>query len=102
MSVLDIVSHQTNGVITLELSGEVDAASCPRLRETLRGAMDQGVHPIHLNLRQVSFIESSGLKVLLEAAARLQGERRPLVIDDISHSVQRVFRLVNMEALLSN
>ena len=50
-------------------SGEIDLASAPRVEEALQGFTAQ---PVVLDLRRVDFMDSAGLKVLLNQRSRLE------------------------------
>jgi anti-sigma B factor antagonist len=51
----------------MRVTGELDSATAARLRETLRAARQDGLTTV-LDMSGVSFIDSAGLRVLLEAA----------------------------------
>jgi anti-sigma B factor antagonist len=68
-----------DGTIWLALAGELDVFTAPRLRSALREAHPARDESLVLDLRGLTFLDSSGLAVLLgahEAAAR---EGRPPV-----------------------
>jgi len=58
-----------------EISGEMDIASAPRLRETLLLAIRRHGPAISVDLHGVTFLDCSGVNVLLATArrARLEG-----------------------------
>jgi anti-anti-sigma factor len=70
-----------------KLKGEVDLATAGDLSELLRTA---GRDPIVLDLTEVSFMDSSGLRALLEGAC-LPNETGPVVIVQPSPQVRRLF-----------
>ena len=57
----------------LAVSGEVDLATAPALRECLGELAAGGVRHVVVDLRQVSFLDSIGLGVLIAASRRLRG-----------------------------
>jgi anti-sigma B factor antagonist len=74
---------------TLRVRGEIDAYSAPALGDTLRtqpGSVD-------LDLAGVEFVDSSGLRVLIESHQLLDERGDRLTIVDPSPSVQRMFEL---------
>lgn len=79
----------TTGVITA--AGEIDLGGAPRLREALSDVLGAGCTRLVMDLRQVTFIDSTGLGVIVGAgkkAAGLDGALR-IVCDD-----KRVLRLL--------
>ena len=70
------------------LVGELDMATCGGLTELLRAAA-AGDHPVMLDFAGVSFMDSSGLRALLEGAG-LPNESGPIVILHPSAQVRRV------------
>jgi anti-sigma B factor antagonist len=70
-----------------ELEGELDMATAGDLAEFLREA-EKGPDPIVLDFSGISFMDSSGLRVILEAAGERDGGA--LVIVHPTAQVQRV------------
>ena len=71
-----------------ELQGELDMATAGDLAELLREA-EKGPDPILLDFSGISFMDSSGLRVILEAAGGRNGGGH-LVIVHPTAQVQRV------------
>ena len=61
-------SRDADGVLRLRLDGELDAATTITLAESLADASRQGKATV-LDLRELDFIDSSGLRLLLSAQA---------------------------------
>jgi anti-anti-sigma factor len=61
---------------TIELLGDVDAATAPVFAEVLTAMMTNGADVSHVvvDMRRVSFIDSSGLAVLIGAEHRRDGD----------------------------
>lgn len=78
--------------------GELDAASAPELRQAIA---DAATAPgIALDLSEVDFIDSSGLRVVAEAVRVAKEEDRRLRIAAMSDAVRRVFDLSGLTARL--
>jgi anti-sigma B factor antagonist len=60
---------------TIAISGELDLATSDRLREAIRAAENGTPRRIVLDMEELTFMDSSGLNVMLEAQrrARLNG-----------------------------
>jgi anti-sigma B factor antagonist len=61
-------------VRSFNLSGELDHATAPELREPLESAIEAGARAILVDLTDCNFIDSTGLSVLVHARSRLLGD----------------------------
>ena len=80
-------------VSVLELGGELDLLTVSRLAAELDDEIRHGDRDVVLDLREVEFIDSSGLHVLLGAQRRLARQQRALGIIALPGPVMRVFEL---------
>ena len=55
----------TAGSTVVEVAGEIDVQSAPELRDCLHQTIDAGSRQLVLDLRQVEFIDSMGIGVLV-------------------------------------
>jgi anti-anti-sigma factor len=67
-SSLEIEVLRKDDIAVAMCSGDVDMANAGRLEARLRQALDEGARDVVVNLRDVTFIDSSGLTALLRAA----------------------------------
>lgn len=98
---LKIEELEEDDGLRLRLSGELDLAAAPGLEERLAQLSAEGV-AIRLDLSQLAFIDSSGVRVLIRAvnASRENGLR--LDVDpNLSDAVQRVFELVQLDRFIA-
>lgn len=89
-----------NGVTSIALSGELDMATVPILNDQLTALEQEGTGAIMLDLRELSFIDSSGLHAFIQAHKRslLNGHRFLLV--GASPIARRLFEMTRTEFLL--
>jgi anti-sigma B factor antagonist len=81
MKELEITEQQLQSTIVLHVVGAVDSNTAPELQEALLRATDAPSGSVELDLAQVSYMSSAGLRALLLAAKALQkrGERLSLL-----------------------
>jgi anti-sigma B factor antagonist len=72
------------------LEGEIDLAAADRLGEALRTSIESGTSSVDVS--GVTFIDSTGLRILLSAANSLNGQG-PLVLLRPSKAVKRLLDL---------
>ncbi len=82
--------------------GELDLVGTPRLEQTLRTFLYTGFGRVVLDLRRLSFIDSTGLTAILRyaEAARCAGLRFGLIPGP--PAVQRIFELTGTNALFDS
>jgi anti-sigma B factor antagonist len=76
--------------------GDLDMAAAPDLEEALEAAIRDSQGAFVVDLSDVSFIDSSGLQVLLRARALLGREDRALALVCPHGRVRRVFELAGV------
>ncbi|MBY0122523.1 anti-sigma F factor antagonist [Bacillus sp. S/N-304-OC-R1] len=81
-------------VLCIRLSGELDHHSADELRERATKAIeDYDIQHIVLNLDQLSFMDSSGLGVILGRYKQIKQHQGEMVVCAISPAVQRLFEM---------
>jgi anti-sigma B factor antagonist len=75
----------------LSVVGEIDAHTCADLAAALEPLPGSG--DVRIDMAGVQFMDSSGLRVLLEAHQRADAAERKLLIDRPSKSVFRIIEI---------
>lgn len=83
---------------TLVIRGEIDLYNSPDLGKMLQKTVDGEIRAVYVNLQDVTYMDSSGLGVLISAANRLLRKSGQLFL--VRPSVQ-VLRLLEMTRLLT-
>ena len=94
---VDVERRGEAAIVTV--SGELDLASAPHLDERLR-ACEDGTHTVLVDLRGLTFMDSSGLRVILAADARARSRGGRLLLVPGPPGVQRVFQLTLLDTRL--
>lgn len=91
-----VVSAPGSCPCIVRASGEIDIYSGPALRDVLRDALAAGPSQLVIDMAEVSFIDSSGLSVIIAAYKRAQDSGIDLVLRG---PTPRVVRLLEMTGL---
>jgi len=94
---LDIRTQQDGSVCTVELEGEVDVYTAPRLKEELVALIEGGCTHVIVNLEDVAFIDSSGLGVLVSALRRARERDGAVRIVCTRENVLKIFRITGLD-----
>ena len=82
------------------LEGELDIATSPGAEEEIRRIETNGASVIVLDLRGLTFMDSTGLRLLVAADARARDAGRRLVIVRGPEAVHRVLEITGLDAKL--
>jgi anti-anti-sigma factor len=85
-----------SGTPVLSVSGELDLASSPMLEEQVERAVAQAPALVIIDLRQLEFMDSTGLSVLIRAHQRAQEQGHRLAIVNGSRQVRRLLSLTGV------
>lgn len=103
--VMEIAHKRMNRVDLLKLSGRLDAASAPQLRQKLDELFNSGRYRIVLDLADLDYIASPGLRVLIEARKRARDwkftdlEGGDVRIATLTPRIKEVFDLTGFTSL---
>src|SRR4029079_5662453 len=75
-----VEKQQTNGKVRIVLRGELDMETGPRAEEELRRVENDRPAVIVLDLRDVTFFDSTGLQLVLDADVRAREEGRTFIV----------------------
>jgi anti-sigma B factor antagonist len=88
---------RTEGRATIVVvTGELDLASSPRLQEELERVWASDPEQLVIDLRQLEFMDSTGLSIVVGAHRRLAEQGRSLSIVRGSAQVQRLLDLTGV------
>ncbi len=93
--------QKIEGTTVLEVGGEVELANAPQLRSELLGIGDVEHPRIVVDLSQVTFIDSTGIGVLVGAIKRVRERQGELALVCPQPRVRRIFEITGLLRALS-
>jgi anti-sigma B factor antagonist len=94
-------SGHRNGWWVVSVSGEIDVHSGPSLREHLLQALANGERDLVVDLAGVSFLDSSGLGVLVTAHKRARAAGGALRLASCQPAVATIFQITALDRAFS-
>ncbi len=99
-SEFDVVVRVLDGHALLAVKGDVDAYTGPNLIECLTAAVDESDGDVTLDMSGVSFIDSSGIAILVATAKQLRQRGNELVVDSPPRMVAKVMEMTGVTKLV--
>ena len=100
MEILEVTTQDSGGQVTVSLKGELDLSSVGKVEEALKRVEADGPSLLILDLSQLSFLDSTGLRAVVTADERAREDVRRLVVVRGPVAVQRVFSITRLEERL--
>jgi anti-sigma B factor antagonist len=97
----DISDESRDGASIVSVHGEVDVATAPMLRDRLNLVIDRDQGIVVVDLLGVTFIDSTGLGVLIGALQRSGDDARELRIVAAEPRILKVFEITGLTGLFS-
>jgi anti-sigma B factor antagonist len=72
---MEIAHKKFNRVDLLTITGRMDAASAPQLKQQIEALFEQGRYRLVLDLAGLDYVASPGLRVLIEARKRARDRK---------------------------
>jgi anti-anti-sigma factor len=98
---LTVAVTQSAGHTVVHVRGEIDVATCERLRDAIEPHLGPEQRVV-LDLSRVSFMDSSCLTVLLKARTTLTADGGSLILRNPSDAARRVLSVTGVEALFEH
>lgn len=100
MTILEVETVEGDGLVRLVLQGELDLSTVSKVEEELRRAEAAEPDLLALDLSQLTFLDSTGLRLIVTADQRAREQGRRLAIVKGPDPVQRVFAITRLDERL--
>jgi stage II sporulation protein AA (anti-sigma F factor antagonist) len=99
---LQIEFEQGRRVLIVRLKGELDHHSADAVKARMEEAISKDeIRHIILSLKDLTFMDSSGLGVILGRYKQISGKGGKMVVCEVSPSVYRLFQLSGLFKIIS-
>src|SRR3954447_1782192 len=98
---LSIEVQEKNKEISVMLAGEIDAFTAPNLREELLPLAEGYNKTMVVNLKDVSYLDSTGLGVFVGLFKKLKEDGGELRLIELSDRLKRLFEITGLGNLMN-
>ena len=93
---LKLGHHARDGIEVIDVQGEIDMYTAPRLRELLIDLVSKGSYQLVVNLDTVGFLDSIGLGVLVGGLKRVRAHDGSLDLVCTQQRILKIFRITGL------
>lgn len=96
---IDIVSGGTDGEKSFAIHGRITVANSDQVRKVLANALGTKPTSLSVDLSGASYIDSSGLATLIEAARIARGQGTRLILSGLHDQPRYFFEITHLDRL---
>jgi anti-sigma B factor antagonist len=93
---LKLDHHNKDGIEIVDVEGEIDVYTAPRLRELLIDLVNNGRYQLVVNMEKVEFLDSTGLGVLVGGLKRVRAHDGSLDLVCTQERILKIFRITGL------
>lgn len=96
---LNYSEKSSSGNREIFLKGEVDIYTSQNLKERLYAALDETSKDIRINCTELTYIDSTGLGVLVGALKKAKQTGRSIIISGLKDNIKKLFLITGLDKL---
>jgi anti-sigma B factor antagonist len=98
---MEITVRDEGDVKVVVLQGKLDTNTTPATESEINTLLDAGASKLLINFEQLSYISSTGLRLLLATAKRLKGSGGDLKVCSLNEMATEVFEISGFSSILN-
>ena len=95
------VHSEAPGFTVIEVGGEIDVYTAPKLRERLISLVESGSHELIVDMESVEFLDSTGLGVLVGGLKRARAYEGWIDLVCTQSRILRIFRITGLNRVFN-
>lgn len=96
---MELSNVRENGKLTIAISGRVDTSTAPQLEEYIL-TNTEGVNELVLDLKDMAYTSSAGLRVILKAQ-KLMNNQGSMKVVNVRSDVMEIFEITGFSDILT-
>jgi anti-sigma B factor antagonist len=93
---LKLGHYSKDGIEVIDVEGEIDIYTAPRLRELLSDLASKNNYQLVINMDKVGFLDSTGLGVLIGGLNRVQAHDGSLDLVCTQERILKIFKITGL------
>lgn len=97
---MDLTAEWREDVLSLEVTGRIGGSSAAAFEEAMRNAIAETGRAVIVDCRELAYISSAGLRVILIAAKSAKARGAGLALCGLSEPIHEVFRISGFDRIV--
>ena len=97
---MEIIEENQSGINIFKLNGRLDSNTSQGFEKKIFQAIDDGSKNMIIDFKDLEYISSAGLRVILKATKALKREEGKMMLCDMQDYVKEVFEIAGFDSFL--
>src|SRR5210317_1143614 len=97
---MEIIEENQSGINIFKLNGRLDSNTSQGFEKKIFQAIDDGSKSMVIDFKDLEYISSAGLRVILKATKALKREEGKMMLCDMQDYVKEVFEIAGFDSFL--
>lgn len=98
---MDLHTQTSNGVLVVAPEGRIDGINALQFQEAVNGKIDNSVSGVVINMGDLNYISSAGLRAVLLISKALQQREAKLVLCALQAPIREVFQISGFDQIIA-
>ena len=98
---MEITEERRGDILILRISGKLDASTSKKLEDKILALISPTQLKLIIELSQLDYISSAGLRVLILAAKRMDEARGKMILCSLRDTVKQIFDIAGFSSFLT-
>ncbi|MBQ9828357.1 MAG: STAS domain-containing protein [Lachnospiraceae bacterium] len=97
---MEIIKTAEEGKMNIELKGRLDTTTAPELEKEISDVIED-ITDITLDLKELEYISSAGLRVLLATQKAMNRKEGTMVVKEVPEVIMEIFEVTGFSDILT-
>ncbi len=97
---MEILEEQHGPISVFKVKGRLDSQTSPEFEDKIVKAFDKGIQKIIFDFKDMEYISSAGLRVILKATKDIKGTNGMIILCSMQDYVKEVFEIAGFDTFL--
>jgi len=97
---MELNSRKEGDTVIVSVKGRIDAVTAPDFEKYLAEQADKSEKSLIVNMKELYYISSAGLRAVLGATKKLKEKRGDMILAEVQDTVREVFEIAGFNTFL--
>ena len=98
---MEVTTERQEGILSICVDGRIDGSNVVEFEEAIRDALEDDDRVVIMDLENLRYISSAGLRAVLLTGKNLKGRGSELVLCSLSEPIRKVFEISGFDTLFA-